>query len=521
MSLAKNSQHASARGLIRRVQADWLPLPRAARCPSDTAMDNPDFLVIGGGSAGAVMAARLSQDPATRVLLIEAGRDTPPGALPADIADTFPASSLNPDYFWPGLQCARSPGSPLRPFPQARIMGGGSSVMGLWALRGVPSDFDAWAAAGAEGWGWSDVLPYYRKLENDFDRDQSQSAAKPYPIRRLPREEWPGFVSAIERAAMTRGLPLIDDINERPVEGFFAMPLSQDMTTRASSAQAYLTAAVRRRANLRIMAESRVTGLTFDGLKVCGAAAQQAGEVKEIAAREVILCAGAIHSPAMLLRAGIGPADDLQQLGIVPRLDRAGVGRNLQNHPYLHIALTLPPRSRLAGHLRRFAIAGMRVSSGERGAPPADLLLFMIGRVSPRSYGPDVAMFGAALYAPHSRGAVTLASPAADAESGALCRKPAARPAGGRIIQRRLPAAADNVVASVQSAGALGKHSGAGCQSCAECPIGRHPRHHRQRYPSGPMVRQSERPVAVERHRIARRGRADGAPRRHLRHRPT
>ena len=115
----------------------------------------------------------------------------------------------------------------------------------------------------------------------------------------------------------------------------------------------------------------------------------------EIAAREVILSAGAIHSPVMLLRAGIGPAAELQRLGITPRLDRTGVGRNLQNHPYLHIALTLPPRSRLAGHLRRFAVAGMRLSSGESGAPPADLLLFLIGRVSPRAYGPDVAMFGA------------------------------------------------------------------------------------------------------------------------------
>src|SRR5262245_35743922 len=112
-------------------------------------MDHPDFLIVGGGSAGAVLAARLSEDPATRVLLIEAGPDTPPDAVPADIADTFPSSYLNRSYFWPELSAERAPGETPRPFPQARVMGGGSSVMGLWALRGVPSDYDAWLAAGA------------------------------------------------------------------------------------------------------------------------------------------------------------------------------------------------------------------------------------------------------------------------------------------------------------------------------------------------------------------------------------
>ena len=373
-------------------------------------MGHPDFLIIGGGSAGAVIAARLSEDPTTRVLLVEAGRDTAPDAIPADIADTFPSSSLNPSYFWPKLEATRSIGSPSRPFLQARIMGGGSSVMGLWALRGVPSDFDAWVTAGASGWGWDDVLPYFRRLENDADRDQSQTPSKPYPIRRLPREEWPGFVSTIERAAISRGLRKVGDINEEPVDGFFPMPLSQDTKARASSARCYLTSAVRRRSNLAIMSEAEVTGLLFDGLKVCGATVRQAGETMQISAREVVLCAGAIHSPTILLRSGIGPASDLLRFGIAPLLHRPGVGQNLQNHPYLNFALTLPPRSRLAGHLRRFAVAGIRLSSGADGCPSSDLLLFMIGRVSPRAYGPDVAMFGAALYSPFSRGEVTLTS---------------------------------------------------------------------------------------------------------------
>ena len=377
-------------------------------------MDNPDFLIVGGGSAGATLAARLSEDPATRVLLVEAGPDTPPDAAPADIVDTFPSSALNPNYFWPRLEAARFAGGALHPFPQARVMGGGSSVMGLVALRGMPSDFDAWAEAGAEGWGWNDVVRYFRKVENDLDRDRSQGVARPYTIRRIPADEWPGFVTAMERAAVTHGLPVVPDINENPRDGFFPMPVSQDAETRSTSASCYLTQSVRRRSNLAIMAETRAVALRFDGTRACGAVVEQAGQTKQIDAREVILCAGAIHSPAILLRAGIGPAEDLRRLNIAPLADRRGVGRNLQNHPYLHFAVTLPPRSRLKSHLRRFAIAGIRQSSGLEGGTKADLLVFVFGRVSPRSYGPDLAMIGAALYAPYSRGSVTLCGPHAD-----------------------------------------------------------------------------------------------------------
>jgi choline dehydrogenase-like flavoprotein len=373
-------------------------------------MDNPDYLIVGGGSAGATLASRLSENPATRVLLIEAGPDTPPDGTPADIADIFPSSTLNPSYFWPNLVATRRPDGAAYPFPQARIMGGGSSIMGMWALRGVPSDFDAWVQAGAEGWGWSDVLKYYRRLENDLDRDRSQTKRAPYTIRRTPHDEWPAFAVAMERAANARGLSNIADINENPGEGFFPVPVSQSETTRSSSASAYLTREVRRRPNLAIMAETRVNLLRFEGLRACGAVVERAGEITTIDAREVILSAGSIHSPAMLLRSGIGPADELKQLGITPLIDRPGVGRNLQNHPYLHFALTLPPRSRLKGHLRRFAVAGLRLSSGIEGCPEADLIVYALGRVSPRSYGPDLTMIGAAVYAPFSRGRVTLNS---------------------------------------------------------------------------------------------------------------
>jgi len=377
-------------------------------------MESPDILIIGGGSAGAVLASRLSEDSGTRVLLLEAGRDTPPGSIPDAIADTFPSSSLNSTYFWPGLKAARSLGQPERPYVQARVMGGGSSVMGLWALRGMPSDYESWAAAGAQGWGWNDVLPIFRRLENDANRDQSQAEVGPCPIWRVPRDEWPGFALAIERETMRRGLPFIDDINEQPGEGLFAMPLSQDGGGRASSARCYLTSAVRRRSNLAIWPECIVTTIRFEGKTACGVTLRRADERLTVSAREVILSAGAIHSPAMMLRAGIGSGADLQKVGISPRVERIGVGRNLQNHPYLHFALTLPRRSRLRQHLRRFAVNGLRLSSGDEGCPEGDLIVFTIGRVSPRPFGASVAMVGAALYAPFSRGQVLLASAQAD-----------------------------------------------------------------------------------------------------------
>jgi 5-(hydroxymethyl)furfural/furfural oxidase len=217
-------------------------------------------------------------------------------------------------------------------------------------------------------------------------------------------------VRAVEAEARHRGLRFIDDMNETPGEGFFAMPLSQDEQGRATSARCYLTPEARRRSNLAIVSETTVTGIRFDGRRACGVTTMRGGETRDIAARNVIVSAGAIHSPALLLRSGVGPAEDLVRLGIAPRIDRAGVGRNLQNHPYLHFGLTLPPRSRLSPALRGFAVAGLRLSSGMPGCPAGDLLLFMIGRVSGRGYGCDLAMLGAALYFPYSRGQVTLAS---------------------------------------------------------------------------------------------------------------
>lgn len=365
-----------------------------------------DILIVGGGTAGAVLAARLSRDPRRRVLLVEAGDDVAPGDVPADIRDAFPAATLNPGYFWNGLEARGRDGTVPAPYPQARVMGGGSSINGLFALRGVPSDYARWAEAGAGNFSWEGVLPHFHRIEDD--RDRQEATRGPHAIERVPRHQWPPFARALEHAALSAGMPAVPDINEQPGDGFFAMPNAIDGGERVTTAGCYLTAEVRSRPNLQILANTEVTRLDIAGRSVSKAHAIHAGTPLELHARRVMVSAGAIHSPALLLRSGIGPARDLSASGLVPLLDRPGVGQNLQNHPYMFFALTLPSGKRADPALRRFAVAGLRSSSRQPGSPPSDLFGFVIGRVSGEAFGPAFALVGSALYAPRSRGSVTL-----------------------------------------------------------------------------------------------------------------
>ena len=351
-------------------------------------------------------------------------------------------------------------------------MGGGSSVMGLWALRGVPSDFDAWAAAGAQGWGWSDVVRFYRRLEGDQDRDHSQMRPGPYKIRRTPVEEWPGFVTAIERAAAARGVRTVGDINENPVDGFFAIPLAQDDDGRASSARCYLTSEVRRRPNLSVMSQTRVTGLRFDGAKVVGCH----GRARR---RE----SGAVGARGHSLRRCNPFPHDAAALG-----HRAGRGTSAPRHH----AARRPARRRAQSpepSLSAFcADAAAALAAAGRPAPfrhRGDPALIRTRRLPARrparlhdgarqsaSFGADVAMVGAALYSPYSRGAVTLASADINVpprvafnmfddprdaprmlQGGALCASAAVRSGRRRHLQGRVPAAAGDGAEPVQPAG--------------------------------------------------------------------
>ena len=374
-----------------------------------------DYIVVGGGAAGCVLAHRLSARRATRVILIEAGRDTPPGAEPAEIRDVQARAVYFPQHLWPDLEVTRvaprDGGQPrLHPYEQGQVMGGGTSVNAMIAMRGHPLDLDEWADLGAAGWGWRDVLPYYCKLERDADFEgQEHGRHGRIPVRRTPREQWPGFTRTAAEVARRRGYGFIADGNADFADGLCALARNVD-ATRVTAAMAYLDAETRRRPNLDILPEAMVERLLSEQGRVVGVRARRGNEIIELRAREVVVSAGALQSPALLMRSGIGPGDTLRRIGIEVVADRPGVGQNLHEHPIIGIAAHIEPAARAPAGQRHHANAGLRYSSDLPGAPPHDMFLFMHSRFGWHPLGRRLGMLLVAVYKPLSRGWLRLRS---------------------------------------------------------------------------------------------------------------
>lgn len=210
-------------------------------------MEYFDYVIVGGGSAGCVLAQRLSAVPSLRVALIEAGADTPPGRVPPEILDSYPMPVFCGDtYIWPELTARATRDSAPRVYEQGRVMGGGSSVNVQSANRGLPRDYDGWAANGASGWGWQDVLPYFRKLERDVDFPDGELHGKegPVPIRRIMPADWPPFCNAFASGLRKNGVAPLHDQNAEFGDGFFP-PHSRISTTAVCPRQSRISTSPR------------------------------------------------------------------------------------------------------------------------------------------------------------------------------------------------------------------------------------------------------------------------------------
>jgi 5-(hydroxymethyl)furfural/furfural oxidase len=282
---------------------------------------------------------------------------------------------------------------PLRKYEQARVLGGGSSINGQMANRGAPTDYNEWAARGARGWDWENVLPYFKKVERDLDFDGPYHGKDGHiPVRRIMPEKWCGHAKAAAEALKQAGYAYIPDQNGEFKDGYFPVTISNAEEKRVSAAIGYLSAETRKRDNLTISTNTQVKSLIFEGTRCVGVNALVNGQEQEFRGREVILSSGAIHSPAHLLRAGIGPAGHLRDLGIPVISALQGVGQRLMDHPSIALSSFIKPDARLDNSKsRRHILVGLRYTSGLSGAPNGDMFVAIVSKSAWHAVGEQIA----------------------------------------------------------------------------------------------------------------------------------
>jgi choline dehydrogenase len=376
-----------------------------------------DLLVVGAGSSGAALAVR-SAEQGKRVLLLEAGQDYRSAEMHEAWRSPNPIVALmDPTaaegMVWMGLNSSRTEKQQPAPYWRGRGVGGSSSINGQIAIRPPMEDFEEWVRLGCAGWSPEEVLPYFVKLEDDeqFGHEPYHGRGGPTPIYRTPQDQWGAVDAALARAALAAGYEWAEDVNAPGATGVSPYPINSRGGRRVSVNDAYLETA-RELPNLTIRGDALVDQVVFEGSRAAGVHVLAAGTATTEYADTVVLSAGVVHSPAILMRSGIGPAGQLRSLGIHVRADLP-VGRGMQDHPMAMVQLPLTAAAAIKTPDDRHTNVCVRWTSGP-GAPDGDLMFVSMNQsvlaMATANTGAGAGAFGVWLNQNHSRGEVTLTS---------------------------------------------------------------------------------------------------------------